>query len=257
MSLRSSRRFASLGFALLLLTPCAAWSDALSELIERVGAQTRLSTPLRADVDAEIDYLEGKKHERIVAIFRNHPTENSQIQTYIELDRAKLKFLILGDAQFFAAAEGKMKPASLDTPVDSTSWVLEDLLPFLPSRCNSMRVADLTPEQVTVACEPKKKIGSDYSLFVFKFDREKSVPLQVLYYRDTLSNLVKLRRDEDFELVGSRWRPKRVTMQDFKLRTKDVFEIRWTADPKLPPALFDSRSFAGASTIVGPKPLGP
>lgn len=250
MVAKTTCRLALSGLAWLLLVPAAARPDALSEVIEQVNRQTQLAVPLRADIDAEIDHLEGKRHEQIVMIFRNHPNETSQVQTYVEFDKSKLKYLVLGNAGFHALSGGKAEPVALDTSLDSTSWVLEDLLQFSASRCASMRIADLTPDQVTVTCEPKKDSGSTYSMFVYKFDREKSVPLQVLYYKDTLSNLVKLRRNEDFELVGSRWQPKRVTMQDFKLRTRDVFQIRWTADPKLGPDLFEPRSLAAPSTIA-------
>lgn len=247
------RSLVSRAFLLLLLASTAAHSNALSELLDQVNEQRRLVVPLRADIDAKVDHLEGEKQERLVVIVRNHPSATSEIQTYVELDKAKLKFLLLGAAGSYGFSDGQVKSIPLDTPLGPTSWVVEDLLPFSASRCAVIRIADSTPEQTTVACEPKKDLRSTYSMFVYKFDREKFVPHQILYYRDTLSNLVKLQRNEDFELVGSRWRPRRVTMQDFKLHTRDEFEIHWTTNPEIAPDLFDSQSLGRPSTIHWPK----
>jgi hypothetical protein len=242
-------RFA-VGLLMLSSSPTGAQSDALSSLIQQVIAQNRLSAPLRADITAEIDQVEGQRQERMVAIYRNPPDKTPLAQTYVEFEKSKARFLLLSETELYALADGKVKKASLDTPLDGTSWVLEDVLPFAPPRCASMRIADTTSEQMTVTCEPKKDAGSSYTLLVYKFDREKAVPVQLLLYKDTLSNLVKMMRSEDFTLVGSKWRPKRVVMQDFKLRTRDVFAIEWSQDPKFLPELFDSRSLGDSKTLL-------
>jgi hypothetical protein len=72
---------------------------------------------------------------------------------------------------------------------------------------------------------------------------------QVLLYKDNMTNLVKMLRNDDFEQVASKWRPKRVVMQDFKLRTKDTFEIQWQPSPTAPAELFDPKAFAAAPPL--------
>ena len=48
---------------------------------------------------------------------------------------------------------------------------------------------------------------------VHTIDPERAVILQTKYYRDSISNLVKIRRDEDFTQVGGRWRPARSAVE--------------------------------------------
>jgi len=59
---------------------------------------------------------------------------------------------------------------------------------------------------------------------------------QVLLYKDSMTNLVKALRQDDFVQVGSKWRPKRIVMQDFKLRTKDVLSLDWQVAANVPAA---------------------
>jgi hypothetical protein len=227
-------------------SPVAAQVGTLPAFLEGVAAEQRLSTPLRADAQADIDGLQGKKQDRVVLEIRASGEKTGGNQVIAEFEKAKVKVLALGPGNLHISSGGSAKKAANDTPVAGTSWTAEDFLEFSPDRCASLRIADLVADALTLLCEPKPQL-SQYSLMVYKFDRQKFVPLQVLLYKDTMSNLVKMTKYDDFAAVGKKWRPSRIVMQDFKLRTRDVFQAKWAEAPGSKVELFDRKSFSVVS----------
>ncbi|MBI2963172.1 MAG: hypothetical protein HYY35_05405 [Deltaproteobacteria bacterium] len=224
----------------------AAFAEAMADLVRQAVEAGKPSTPLRADATADIDGLDGKRQERLVIVERVAADAGLPAQTLVVLAGAKLRVLALGPAELHLASGGKVSRAEAKARIGSTSFAAEDFLPFSPARCAAMRLADLTAEQFTLVCEPKIP-PSQYSLMVYKFDRARFSLLQVLLYRDGMTNLVKMLRNHDFVRVGSAWRPKRVVMQDFKLRTKDVLSLEWRESADVPAEAFDAKSFAGVA----------
>lgn len=102
--------------------------------------------------------------------------------------------------------------------------------------------------------------SSPYTLEVITFDREKLVPVKTLYYRDTLNNLAKMRRDGPFVLVGRKWMPQTISMETFALHTHSTLTLQWTQSADVPPELFDPqflpRLSAPASPITATPPAG-
>lgn len=232
----------------------AASADMLATLLQGVNESLRPSTPLRADGSVESDSLEGNKQDRLVLVERAGADTEVPAQVYVELEKAKVHLLALGPSELHISADGKSRQATSETAVDSTSFTTEDWLPFSAARCAAMRIVDINAEQFTVLCEPKTP-PSQYRLMVYKFDREKSVMLQVLLYKDSLTNLVKMLRNDDFIQVESKWRPKRIVMQDFKVRTKDVISLEWQPASTVPAQVFDPKSFGSAlAASAPPKP---
>jgi hypothetical protein len=239
------RTFAFAALPLALFLGAAAASD-LDRVAKAAAEQAHVAAPLRADVKAEIDGLEGKKSERIVMLFRPAPS-GPGIETYVQLGEGALRYLVQSDGTAWVAEGGKARKIPLDTLIGATSWTVEELLPFSIERCGLPRTVEVMPAYMTVLCDPKQEHRGQYVLWVYKFDREKAMPERVLFYQERQDNLVKMLRNEDFTLIGRKWRPKRMVMQNFKLRTRDVFEIEWSQDPKFPPEIFDPGTFAGAS----------
>jgi hypothetical protein len=224
----------------------AASADTLTMLLQGVNDSLRPTTPLRADGRVESDSLQGNKQDRLVLVERVGADAKAPAQIYVDLENAKVRVLALGPSELHISTDGKSRPASPEASVDSTNFTTEDWLPFSAVRCAAMRLADINAEQFTLVCEPKKP-PSQYSLMVYKFDREKSVMLQVLLYKESMTNLVKMVRNDDFTKVESRWRPKRIVMQDFKIRTKDVISLEWQPAPTVPAGVFDPKTFGTAS----------
>ena len=220
-------------------------AETLTDLLRGVAEAGRIAKPLRAEGSAEIDGVQGKSQDHVVILERSGTEANAPRQIFLELEKAKVRVLALGPSEMQVATGGKPKKAAADTAVPPTSFTAEDFLAFSPERCAAMRTADLGQDSFTVVCEPKKP-PSQYALMVYKFDREKSALVQALLYKDSMTNLVKLFRQDDFVRVGSAWRPKRILLQDYKLRTKDVLTLDWKEDPAAPAQAFDPKSFATA-----------
>ena len=239
---------AGLLFCAFAVTQAPA-AETVAGLVASVSAANHLGAPLRADVSADIDGVAGKKQDQLVLVERGGEAD-APLQLYVELDGGKTRLLVLGTAEFHLATGGKATKIAADAEIGGTSFTAEDFLTFSPARCAAMRLADLAAATFTLVCEPKKP-PSQYSLMVYRFDREKSVPLQVLLYKDGMTNLVKMVRNDDFVEVASKWRPTRVVMQDYKLRTRDELRLRWQGAGEVPAGAFDTKSFA-ATTL--PKP---
>ena len=231
---------AALGFA----TPAFA-GDTLPGLLAAITDAASLEAPLVAEGKAEIDGIKGKVEDHVVIVERAAKDANAPEQILVAFDKAKTRLLSLGPSPLLFAAGGKTKTAGPDEIVTPSSFSAEDFLPFQPERCAVTRIADLSDEQFTILCEPKKP-PSQYMLMVYKFDREMAVPRQILLYKDTNTNLVRMVKSDDFTQVGKRWRPKRVVLQDFKLQTRDTLSLEWRVEPKIPAEAFDPKSFAAA-----------
>ncbi|MGH7859660.1 MAG: outer membrane lipoprotein-sorting protein [Candidatus Binatia bacterium] len=231
--------------SVLIAAALPARAGSVDEIGRAAEEQARVGVPLRAEIRATIDGVEGNRSERIVMLLRKAP-QGEGVETFVDLAEAKLRYLVLADGTAFAAEDGEAKEVALDTPIGATSWVLEDLRPFSIERCGVMRNVDESPRQITILCNPVKGQKTTYVLTTYKFDREKAVPERVMYYQERQDNLVKMLRNEELSLVGRKWLPARITMQNFRMRTKDVFEIEWSQANDLPPEPFDPKTFAEA-----------
>ncbi len=227
--------------------------DTLAALLEAVRENVQPSSPLRAEGTIESEGLRGKTQDRLVWIERAGSGPKAPPQVYVEFEQAKLRLLGLGPAEFWIAEDGKVSRTKVDQAVDSTSFTAEDVLAFAPERCAAMRLAELGEDRFSLVCEPKRP-PSQYALMVYKFDREKATMLQALLYKGTMTNLVKMLRNDDFVQVGKQWRPKKVTMQDFKVRTKDVLSLEWKAGASVPAEAFDPNAFAAKPPAAPPHP---
>jgi hypothetical protein len=221
----------------------AVAGDTLTALLDMVAEASRIETPLVAVGKADIDGVKGKVEDHVVIVERASANPKAPPQLVVGFETGKSRVLSLGPAALHLANDGKAKTAAPDDAVPPSSFSAEDFLPFEPERCAVIRIADMSDTQFTLICEPKKP-PSQYSLMVFKFDRELAVPRQVLLYKDTSTNLVRMIRSDDFVKVGKSALPKQIVLQDFKLRTRDTLSLEWRADAKLGAEFFDPKTFA-------------
>jgi hypothetical protein len=235
-----------IAFAAILSFASSAWgSPTLEELLRGIEKAAAIAVPLRGDGTVEIDGVQGKKQDHVVILARGGPSPAAPAQVFVDFRDLKLRALALAPGELQIALDGKAKGAKPDTALTPTSLTAEDLLPFSPSRCAAVRVADVTNEQFTLVCEPNPA-KSQYALGVYKFDRGTFLPLQALLYKQAMTNLVKMIRFEDFVRVGSSSAPTRVVIQDFKLRTQDVLTLGWAVAPSGGTEPFEPKSFAAA-----------
>lgn len=234
-------------FSLLLLSSSRALADveSLEQFLRGVEAATQVAVPLRAAGQFEVTSPETTTAVQVALIVRP-PTD-----TYIEL-KPGIKALLLSQpeqAYLLKKDAAKAEPFPADASFAESDFARADLEPFRLSHYTDWRITDETANDMTVTLFPK---SSQYSLIVITFDREKRAPLKTLYYRETLNNLVKMRRDNDYVLVGRKWMPTVVSMETFKLKTRATFTLRWSQSTSFPPELFDPVFLPRLSGMVSP-----
>lgn len=241
-------RTSILAILLLTLTGAAAPADMedLRQFLHNAETTAQLAAALRADGTFEVTAGSGTRRDQVVMLLR------PAADTYVELRQEGTKALITGSGdQSYLLTKGASKAAPFppDATFADSDFTREDLEPFRMARFKDARISDETGAELTVTLFPG---ASEYSLLVITFDREKQVPVKILYYRDTLNNLVKMRRDDSHVLVGRKWMPTSITMETFKLRTQTTFKLTWSQEPTFPPELFDQVFLPRPSGIVWP-----
>lgn len=233
-----------------LATPVAAVdTGGLDAMLRGVEDELRVTAPLRADGELTVASPDGTQHSPLILLYR--PGKNGT-DLYIELRRDGSKGLILSDgAQAFQlrAGAGKAEPFPPDGALADSEFLREDLEPFHVKNRGDARISDESATRLTVSLVPKP---SQYSLLVLTLDTERKVPIKTLYYRDTLNNLVKMRRDDGYVAVGQKWLPTAITMEDFKLRTQSTMTLTWSQAPTFVPELFDPAFLARPSGLKWP-----
>jgi len=119
-----------------------------------------------------------------------------------------------------------------------------DLFPPWAHDYTTAFISDETTHEKTVTVYGTKAIP--YSLFVVTFDKERLVPTLTKYYRERLNNLVRLRKDESYVMIGARPRPQKVTITDYADNSTASYDLIWSETATLPAALFDETTFATA-----------
>ena len=91
----------------------------------------------------------------------------------------------------------------------------------------SPTIVDRRDGEITVSVTPKP---SQYALQVITFDTDKKVPLLVKNYKDTISNLVKMRRSRGFTPAAGTWLPSEIVMENFPMRATSTMTLQLAAD---------------------------
>lgn len=232
----------------LMLTAAAAPADMenLEQFLHSAEETAQLAAALRGDGEFTITAGSGTRRDQVVILLR--PVAD----TYVELHQEGTKALLIGSgeqAYRFAKGAAKAEPFPPDAALADSDFTREDLEPFRTARYQGARISDETGAETTVTLFPRT---SQYSLVVATFDREKKVPVKILYYKDTLNNLVKMRQDSGYVLIGRKWMPTTITMESFKLHTQSTFQLTWSQNPTFPSELFDPVFLPRPSGIVWP-----
>ena len=211
-----------------------------AEVASQVGA------PVRGDGDLEV-VAGGATRRTQVAVVVRPPAD-----TYLELRPDGLKALLFANGQpALWLPKGASEPAVFPhyAGLADSDFTAEDIGPFRVADYKDARITDDAGGELTVSLFPAT---SQYSLIVMTFDRARKIPVKALYYRDTLSNLVKMRTDDRHVQVGKTWLPTTVSMETFKLRTRSALTVRWNANPTVPAELFDPAALPKSPGIIPP-----
>lgn len=141
-----------------------------------------------------------------------------------------------------ALHKGRVVTWDANQPAPGTELRPMEFFPFWRGNYESAFVSDETTNEKTVMLYTAKK--TPYELFVITFDKTKLTPLEIKYYEESMSNLVRLRRNSGFVMVGSRPRPAAIEIDDFAENRHCRIELKWQAEPELPEGLLDEAKFA-------------
>lgn len=146
---------------------------------------------------------------------------------------------------------GRVVPAATGATLGGSDILLEDLAPFGPRSLTMPQVSDDGPAGMVVTGAPPPPTA--YVLVVHTIDPERAVIVKTKYYRDTINNLVKMIRQDDFTSLGDRWRPGAVGVETFGPQARTTtMRLRWREAPDTPPALFTPAGLRAPSPITWP-----
>lgn len=222
--------------------PCAA--EDLAAFLAAATAAARPQSVVRADGELVTTSPDGSARDRIAILRRRNG------DLYIELHDARLRALLLADGSAFVVpkAGAARTPFALDAALDASELTREDLQPFAAARFGSPTIVDRNPSEVTISLTPQP---SQYTLQVITFDSAKHVPVKVMAYKDTLSNLLRMRRERGLVEVGGTWLPAEISVENFPLRTTTTLALQWKA-VEHQPALFDPAALDTPSALTWP-----
>ncbi len=116
-------------------------------------------------------------------------------------------------------------PIGVDEPLGDTDLRGIDFFPWWKTDYSRAMQADETPLERTVTLYADK--GRPYSLYVIGFEKERFVTRMVKYYRDNFSNLVRIRTDKDWVMVGARPQPGAILVKDFGTGSMRTYTFAW------------------------------
>jgi hypothetical protein len=226
-----------LTLAALTVGAATAAAEDLPTFLTAATAAARPNAPVRADGTLVTTSPDGSVTDQIAIIYR----PNGDL--YVELQKAGARALLLADGR--AAVDKR----ALEEPLDSTEFTREDLRAFKVGDYRSPTIVDRRDGEITVSVTPEP---SQYALQVITFDTDKKVPLLVKNYKDTISNLVKMRRSRKFASVAGTWLPGEIVMENFPLRSTSTMTLTWKPTEDVP-GLFDPASLGKSSTLTWPQ----
>ena len=114
---------------------------------------------------------------------------------------------------------------AVDDPLAGSDLRGIDFFPFWKTDYGKAFTSDENPNEQTVMLYADP--GRPYSLYVITFDKAKLVPRMIKFYRDSFSNLVRIRTDKGWVMVGSRPRPTEMLVRDFAGNTLRTYAFEW------------------------------
>lgn len=228
----------AVALAICATTAAANISD-LTAFIQRAEKMAQLNRSLRVDV--RLTRADGS---RDTAVLLADPGRGRAFVAVVSDGFRALAPLAWKPGTAIAKSGTAPGPLGADDPLGALGLRATDLFPVWAHDYTTAFISDETTHEKTVTIYGKKDIP--YSLFVITFDKERLMPTLIKYYRERLNNLVRLRKDESFVIVGARPRPQKITVTDYADNTTTTYDIAWSEADALPAPLFDEKTFATA-----------
>jgi len=231
----------------LIATAVVAASASTSDLaafLERAEKMAVHNRAVRADIKIS---REGVAPESAVLII--DPASKRQLFAVKSSGWRSLLPLAWADGKAVENRGGKTVRYGVDQPLAGTDFRAMEFFPFWTTDYSTAFISDDSRLEKTVTLYARE--STPYKLFVLTFDKTKLVPNLIKYYRDSFNNLVRLRSDSDYVMVGSRPRPQKIVVQDFTENSRTTFELAWRLLDRVPAGLMDEGSFATADIDWG------
>jgi hypothetical protein len=237
----------ALGVVLALaLAARAAATDSNALRLLMLGAQD-MNTPqtlLRADVTLEVEIPQGTRKTDAIALF----APGKEARWYLQLREPALRALVLGAERKVMERTGSItQTVPIGATIDALGIAYEDLSRFIVDDFKTWQITDESAATILVGMHPS--VESAYVYRAYTFDKEKTVPLKVQFYAKSLNNLVKLRVDSDHALVGKKWFPGAIAIQNFPENSTTRLQVRWSQNASTPPELLAPASFPGTAPL--------
>jgi hypothetical protein len=232
--------------ALVLMAASARATDSESLRLLLLGAQD-MNTPqtlMRADIAIALETYKGPRTTQAIAFF----APGKDARWYIQLKDPAVAALVRGaERKVMQRTDGSIKTTALGEPIADLGISYEDLSRFVADDFKLWQIADESTDTVLAGGHPQ--VESAYVYRAYTFDKARTIPLKIQFYVKTLNNLAKLRLDSDHVLIGKKWWPGTIEVQNFPESSKATLTIRWSQAATAPPELLAPESFAAASPV--------
>jgi len=244
---------ASLGLFALLGVDRANATDSNGLRLLMLSAQD-MNTPqtlLRADVEIEVEGPHGKRTTQAIALF----APGKDARWYWQSREPASRALVLGSDRKVLEQRGTTtQTVPIGAAVDALGIAYEDLSRFIVDDFKTWQITDESADNILVGMHPA--VESGYVYRAYTFDKDKTVPTKAQFYAKTLSNLAKLRLDSDHILVGKKWLPTTIQIQNYVDNITTNLKVRWTQNASAPPELLAPASFPATSPLAWDAPAG-
>ena len=218
--MRTATRVLSSALFLLSATLPAAASD-LSAFLERAERMTTVNEKVQADIT--IREADGSTRKAVLIL---DPAAGGT-QVFEQTDtgwrsETPLAWTAGKVVRKSGEAPGKI---DVDEPLAGTDLRGIDFFPFWKTDYTKSYISDENTQEETVSIYAGK--DQPYSLYVITFDKAKLFPRMFKYYKDTFSNMVRIRTDKNHVMVGSRPRPTEILIRDFATNTLRTYTLEW------------------------------
>lgn len=237
-----SRLSCLVAVCLLSATAPPARGEDLAALLAGATAGTRPTAAVRGEGELVSVSPEGTTRARLAVL----QLPSGDLYLEVQPPGARALLLASGPAWLSPRAGASAVPFANDATLAGSEFSREDLQPFDAGRYGSPTIVDRSPAETTVQLDPR---DSQYTLVVVTFDREKQVPVKVMSYKDTLSHLLRMRRERGHQQVAGRWLPTEIAIENFPMKVTSTLTLQWRTT-EAQPARFDPKTFAAAPALL-------
>jgi len=223
----------------MVASPALANRADLAAFLERTEKMSEYTAAARADISLRRG--DGDTDQAVLIV---DPTTKRLL---IALRASGWRALMPLDWQQGTVVKGAgaaAQPFTADEPLAGTDLRAMEFFAFWKGDYSTAFVSDNNRTEKVITLYASKNLP--YVLFVIAFDKSTLVPLNVKYYKDAMSNLVRVRKDSDHVMVGSRPRPSKIEITDYTENRTTSLELQWRSLDHAPRELTDPASFATA-----------